>query len=104
MRQSRQERAASRREYLLDQLGGCCCVCGATVGLQFDLIVSDGGRHHGLSYPDRMLEYLRQHLAENLQLMCGPCHRIKTLRDVRQRRSEALSSKSGIAIQRRNAE
>ena len=80
---TKSERARARRAWLLAELGGRCCVCGRTDQLQCDLVKSDGGAHHKLSWADRQVEYVRQHMVGNVQLLCDCCHRVKTARDRR---------------------
>jgi hypothetical protein len=65
------------RNAVLDALGRRCCVCGTTHDLQCDLIVSDGGRHHGMDWKSRQRFYLAQWNLGNVQILCGPCNRAK---------------------------
>lgn len=69
-------RAHARREALIQQLGGVCVDCGTKLGLQMDLLVSDGGRHHGLSFRDRQRFYLVQAGRGNVALRCVRCHQV----------------------------
>jgi 5-methylcytosine-specific restriction endonuclease McrA len=87
---SRKDKAASLREIIILERGGACERCGATAFLQMDLLQSDGGRHHGMSYPDRQAFYFQQHLLQNVQLLCPKCHAAKTIADVRRRRAKEL--------------
>jgi hypothetical protein len=82
-------RARARREWLRDQLGGCCCVCGTVLDLQFDFIKSDGGSHHALSAHDRAMAYIREFNRKNLQLLCGLHNREKYQLE---RRSHVIST------------
>jgi 5-methylcytosine-specific restriction endonuclease McrA len=79
------------RLHILECLGNKCASCACVAALQMDLIVSDGGAHHKLSWPDRTTFYLHQLIRGNLQLLCPTCHRRKTLIDVRSRRVSALT-------------
>jgi hypothetical protein len=75
MPSKRSQRAAGIRAVLRSNLGGRCYRCGATTDLQFDLIKSDGGKHHGMSAKDRAWFYLHQYATGNLRLACGFCNR-----------------------------
>ncbi len=82
---SRSQRATVARDFIREKLGGKCFKCGSSGHLQFDLIESDGGKHHSLSFPDRQNFYLKMMFAENLQLLCPVCHTRKTVAEVRAR-------------------
>ncbi len=72
---SRPQRAHALRAFLFQKLGRVCALCGTTEDLQLDLIVSDGGRHHGLSHHDRQRQYLVEFNRNNLRVLCGTCNR-----------------------------
>jgi hypothetical protein len=86
----RSRRAAEFRALVVAQLGGRCADCPETEHLQCDLIISDCGRHHSLSYPDRIMFYFGQMLRCNLALRCPRCHTRRTLAEVKARRAAAL--------------
>lgn len=85
-------RARLRRVWIIQQLGGHCARCGETRHLQFDLKASDGGFHHGLSWPQRQLYYMTEFGRGNLQLLCPRCHTAKTLADIKARRAAKLTA------------
>lgn len=74
------------KAHLILLLGARCARCPATQHLQFDLIVSDGGKHHALDYHSRVRFYVQQFSKENLQLLCPACHVAKTLDDIARQR------------------
>ena len=80
-----------RKKFLLTSLGGKCSRCDETLELQFDCIEPQGPLHHGLSVYDRMIFYTLQHRAGNLQLLCPPCHHIKSAQDKFNRREAAIA-------------
>ena len=82
-------RQAALRNHLLREVG-CCAVCRGTTGLELDHIVpvADGGADE----------------LENVQLLCGKHHRIKTMKDrkARRERRKAESVKPFTERRRRN--
>jgi hypothetical protein len=75
-------RSRKLKAWLLEQLGNHCAQCPSSEFLQFDLIHSDGGKHHALDYHTRLRFYVTQLRAGNLQALCPDCHVKKTLRDI----------------------
>jgi hypothetical protein len=76
-------------------LGGICCKCGSSVGLQFHLKVGDGRAHHLMSSRDRTYFYLRESVAGNLELHCQRCHGAATTAKVRFVRNQRLFQSIG---------
>ncbi len=89
-----------RKEELRRILGGQCARCGAQHYLQFDCVTSPGGAHHELNSRQRLAFYESQALAGNLQLLCPPCHTLKTLDEIAARRF----SEARVACPRCNAQ
>ena len=79
-------RARAVRDWLFDQLGRHCALCGSVIELQMDFIKSDGGRHHGMSFVDRQRAYLTEFNRGNLRVLCGPCNRSEGMK-LRQHRA-----------------
>jgi len=71
----------SSKAYLMDRLGGICARCSKTERLQFDCIEPRGKEHHGKSLYDRMRFYMQEFRRGNLQLLCTPCHQLKSKGD-----------------------
>lgn len=69
---------------LKQQLGGCCADCGSRRKLEFDCIQPAGHWHHRIGLTWRASFYRQQAKADNLQLLCRPCHIIKTSRETLQ--------------------
>jgi hypothetical protein len=67
-------------------------VCGSTERLEMHLRVSDGGRHHGLSFTDRTWFYFHEHVKGNVQLLCAVHHREQTTMENQRRRLRRSSS------------
>ena len=89
MRLTRSQRAAALREFILELSGGVCARCRGGERLEFDLKISDGGRHHSLSHSERQRFYLLEFQKGNLQILCRKCHQEKTTADVRDRAARA---------------
>ena len=64
------------RSDLLEQLGGECVKCRTNIGLQIDHIVPLRNSDKGFRTKD-----LRHPNLDNLQILCYPCHVLKTNRD-----------------------
>ena len=86
----RYQRAARIRAALLQSLGGCCTICGATGGLEMHLLKSDGGKHHAMNGCDRVYFYAKQSALGNVQLLCGHHHRSRTVAENHARRNQRL--------------
>ena len=81
MRAYRRRRSEERLHRMRELLGGRCVVCGATEALEFDHVVL-GTKTFQPSM--RCWDYSWRRLLAELakcQLLCGPCHRAKTLRE-----------------------
>jgi 5-methylcytosine-specific restriction endonuclease McrA len=74
--------ARQARADLREAMGGVCCHCGSGENLEFDCIVPTGDYHHKLGVKSRVSFYRQQWLCGNLQLLCRPCHEIKTRQEV----------------------
>lgn len=83
---TRTERARQLRDFLRSQFGGHCHTCGSTNQLEMHLKVSDGGKHHGMSFVDRIHFYASEHDRQNLLLLCSACHRRVSASEARHRR------------------
>lgn len=76
------KREAMRRE-LIDMLGGCCSGCGSTGRLEFDHI-DPSTRVDSIG---TMLGHRREKVIEEAlkcQLLCKPCHRVKSANELRE--------------------
>jgi hypothetical protein len=69
------------RANLREVLGGKCSICMSESDLEFDCIKPMGDKHHKMASHARVTFYRRQHLANNLQLLCKWCHARKTAAD-----------------------
>lgn len=65
------------RDWVLERDGGACCSCGALAPLEVDHVRpwADGGPT----------------TPSNLQVLCRPCHRVKTTEDLRAARGAAAA-------------
>lgn len=62
-------------------LGGRCIECGTTKNLEFDCINPQGHRHHAIGFVRRICFYRKQHVLNNLQLLCRKCHIKKSVKE-----------------------
>jgi hypothetical protein len=90
-RKTRTERARELRDFIILEHAGRCEVCGSQQQLEFHLKVSDGGRHHGMSFTDRTAFYFHQHNVGNVQLLCSKHHRQLTTAESRAQRLRRAS-------------
>jgi hypothetical protein len=88
---TKQQQVSNFRRAVYELLGENCVDCASSWELQCDLIISDGGVHHGLSHVDRWRFYWRQAQAGNLALRCPECHKKKTRRDFVAARAKKLA-------------
>jgi hypothetical protein len=65
---------------MMRQMGNKCACCGATQGLEFDVIRPTGQHHARLEYSVRTSYYLHQFRQGNLQILCKPHNVIKAAR------------------------
>lgn len=84
----RARRARELREKLFAELGRLCVGCGAGDKLEFDLRVPGGDRHHRMNPYDRVLFYLREHAAGNVQVLCTSCNASKADGELQLRMSD----------------
>ena len=81
MAKRHKRRAKERRIELMMALGYCCAQCGSEQKLEFDCIEPRGDEHHKMDTSHRMCFYWREHRKKNVQILCEPCHAIKTKKD-----------------------
>lgn len=64
------------RDWLFVQLGRKCKTCGATVQLEFDLIIpaNNTDHHRKMEWSWRMSFYRREFHKQNLQVLCDKCN------------------------------
>lgn len=78
------EWARNARRDLIQVLGSECLACGSSELLHFDCITPQGDQHHRMSTDQRMCFYRKQHrIYNNVQLLCGKCHSLKSAHDAR---------------------
>lgn len=79
MGKRQREWARSKRDELFLLLEGCCCDCGTTKNLQFDVICPTGNdkHHRKMDWSWRMSFYRRQFDMNNLALRCEKCNNKK---------------------------
>jgi 5-methylcytosine-specific restriction endonuclease McrA len=77
-RKTRTERARELRDFLISEHAGRCAICGSAEGLEMHLLISDGGKHHGLGFIDRVWFYFHQNELKNVKILCSGCHRMQT--------------------------
>lgn len=78
MAKRQREWARRKRQELIGLLGGCCVKCGSVEHLEFDCINPQGDEHHKMESSTRMGFYRKQYEAGNLQVLCAPCHVVKS--------------------------
>jgi len=87
-----QARRLSVKARAVEIYGGRCAVCGASDGLQFDHVSGDGRLHRARESSPVMLGRIAKTGAPltdvHLQLLCVPCHKDKTRRELRERAQE----------------
>jgi len=83
MSEAKRSKYLQQRLELIADLGDRCARCSRTDSLEFDCIFPAGNKHHGQSLYDRMRFYVRQHMLQNLQLLCTHCHELKSANDKR---------------------
>lgn len=85
MREYVNKRKDDRKSSALKRLGGACAHCGENEGLEFDHIDPET-KLDNLSCFWRSTEPLFEAELAKCQLLCKPCHRIKSAEEARERR------------------
>jgi len=81
-RASERRRSAEHRVAAVAVYGGQCAACGRGEGLQFDHVHGDGEAHRRVETQVAMLRRIsrtgRRLPDWQLQLLCRPCHKVKS--------------------------
>src|SRR5712691_1798266 len=59
---------------IIASCGNVCNACGSDESLTIDLIVPDGGKHHGRGVIGRACYYLKEWRRGNRQCLCDSCN------------------------------
>lgn len=84
---NRTKQAHAVRELVFSLLGGQCAKCSVRHGLEVDIKVSGGERHHDVGSLKRWQFYLLAAQQQRAQLLCVRHHREKSREDLRARRT-----------------
>jgi hypothetical protein len=70
--------AKMARARLIESLGAVCAWCKSPEQIECDCIQPRGHGHHKAGSINRVVFYRQEARTGNLQLLCGPCHRVKS--------------------------